>query len=168
MKHKLKKQGFHLAKGIGLCVKGPEGHVLFQNKACQKLCGNRKNKICHDGCMEFYPLEDSTKTSIGSQELKCKNIHGFPCDVVFANDGTYLITLLVFLEKKLERDLKFFKKFNLTPRELEVIQLTLKGKTNQQIADLLFISRSTLKTHLNNIYKKLPDPQVVIDRRSRA
>ena len=43
----------------------------------------------------------------------------------------------------------------LTHRELEVYQKILENKTNSQIADELFIEESTLKTHINKIYKKL-------------
>ncbi|OJJ14186.1 hypothetical protein BKI52_43735 [marine bacterium AO1-C] len=43
----------------------------------------------------------------------------------------------------------------LSVREREVIQLITEGKTNQQIADELFIAISTVKTHINNIYKIL-------------
>ncbi len=43
----------------------------------------------------------------------------------------------------------------LTQREMEVIQLLNKGYTNQKLADEMFISRNTIKTHLKNIYKKL-------------
>lgn len=43
----------------------------------------------------------------------------------------------------------------LTPRELEVLQLIGKGKTNQEIADLLFIEVGTVKNHVHNILKKL-------------
>ena len=43
----------------------------------------------------------------------------------------------------------------LSMREREVIQLVAQGKTNQQIADELFIALSTVKTHINNIYKIL-------------
>jgi len=39
----------------------------------------------------------------------------------------------------------------LTPRELEVAQLVAQGLTNNEIADQLFLSLSTVKTHLANI-----------------
>jgi two-component system NarL family response regulator len=42
----------------------------------------------------------------------------------------------------------------LTPREIEVVALLLKGLTNGEIASQLFISENTLKTHLRNIYPK--------------
>ena len=42
----------------------------------------------------------------------------------------------------------------LTPREQEVLQLILSGKSNREIAGALFISESTVKTHVRNIFSK--------------
>ena len=42
----------------------------------------------------------------------------------------------------------------LTERELEVLSLVVKGLSNQEIGDALFISRKTVATHLGNIYEK--------------
>lgn len=41
------------------------------------------------------------------------------------------------------------------PREAEVLRLMLAGKTNRQMADELFISESTVKKHVNAVYRKL-------------
>ncbi len=43
----------------------------------------------------------------------------------------------------------------LTPRELEVLRLVAAGRSNQQIADELFISRKTASVHVSNILAKL-------------
>ncbi|WP_172372605.1 response regulator [Sporosarcina jiandibaonis] len=43
----------------------------------------------------------------------------------------------------------------LTERELEVLLLISKGKTNQEIADELFIAIKTVKTHVSNLLSKL-------------
>jgi DNA-binding CsgD family transcriptional regulator/tetratricopeptide (TPR) repeat protein len=43
----------------------------------------------------------------------------------------------------------------LTPRELEVLRLVAAGRSNQQIADALFISRKTASVHVSNILGKL-------------
>lgn len=43
----------------------------------------------------------------------------------------------------------------LTKREIEILDLLSQGKRNQDIADTLFISRATVKKHIENIYIKL-------------
>jgi NarL family two-component system response regulator LiaR len=43
----------------------------------------------------------------------------------------------------------------LTTRELEILLLMAEGKTNQDIADELFIALKTVKTHVSNILSKL-------------
>jgi DNA-binding NarL/FixJ family response regulator len=42
----------------------------------------------------------------------------------------------------------------LTSREQEVLQLILSGKSNREIAEALFISVNTVKTHTSNIFSK--------------
>ncbi len=43
----------------------------------------------------------------------------------------------------------------LTPQEEKILQLIKENKTNKEIASELFISHSTVKSHVNNIYRKL-------------
>ncbi|CAN0589399.1 unnamed protein product, partial [Ectocarpus sp. 12 AP-2014] len=43
----------------------------------------------------------------------------------------------------------------LTERQREVYDLIISGKTNKEIMSELFIEQSTLKSHVNQIYKKL-------------
>jgi len=43
----------------------------------------------------------------------------------------------------------------LTDRQREVYDLIIAGKSNKEIASDLFIEQSTLKTHINQIYRKL-------------
>lgn len=51
----------------------------------------------------------------------------------------------------------------LSERELEVLNLICVGKSNQEIADDLFIALDTVKRHVNNVYGKLG-----VRRRSQA
>ena len=44
---------------------------------------------------------------------------------------------------------------SLSERELEVFDELSKGKSNKEIADSLFVSTNTVKTHLKNIFEKL-------------
>ncbi|MER5806723.1 response regulator transcription factor [Streptomyces sp. NPDC002033] len=51
----------------------------------------------------------------------------------------------------------------LTAREREVLRLTARGLSNTEIAELLFISEATVKTHLNRTMSKL-----ALDSRAQA
>ena len=44
---------------------------------------------------------------------------------------------------------------DLTPREMEIIQLVLAGYTNKAIAAEIFISEKTVEFHLDHIYTKV-------------
>jgi NarL family two-component system response regulator LiaR len=57
----------------------------------------------------------------------------------------------------------FMAKTGISERELEVLQLIVKGASNQEIADQLFLSLSTIKTHISNIFLKLE-----VGRRTQA
>ena len=45
--------------------------------------------------------------------------------------------------------------FGLSPREREVLQLIAQGRSNREIADVLFISTPTVKVHVRSILTKL-------------
>jgi len=51
----------------------------------------------------------------------------------------------------------------LSKRELEILGLMAEGNSNQEIADRLFVSLSTVKTHNQNIFEKLE-----VQRRTQA
>ncbi len=44
---------------------------------------------------------------------------------------------------------------DLTPREMEILQLVLAGFTNKAIAAEIFISEKTVEFHLYNLYTKI-------------
>lgn len=47
------------------------------------------------------------------------------------------------------------KKLNLTNREYEVLKLLAQGRSNTEIAESLFLSLSTIKTHVSNLFIKM-------------
>ena len=48
-----------------------------------------------------------------------------------------------------------YEKYRITKREREIVEQICQGKTNQQIADTLFISLQTVKDHTHRIYTKI-------------
>ena len=66
-----------------------------------------------------------------------------------------LSTNFYLIRKKRKRKSKIDYKKVLSPQEIKVFDLMLQGLSNKEIADQLFISISTVKSHINNLYAKL-------------
>lgn len=54
-----------------------------------------------------------------------------------------------------DNSMKYIKEYNLTLREVQVLELLLDGKSTDCISSTLSISLNTVKKHIVNIYKKL-------------
>ena len=55
------------------------------------------------------------------------------------------------------------QQLGITPRELEVLQLIAQGLSNREIAEQLYVSLNTVKTHAANVFVKLD-----LQRRTQA
>ena len=62
---------------------------------------------------------------------------------------------LILKSKKDKTKLQISPLTKLTEQEQNIVSQILKSKTNKEIANDMFISVSTVKTHINNVYKKL-------------
>lgn len=60
-----------------------------------------------------------------------------------------------FNEKIVNNELSFFNSEKLTERQIELLKLMTQGFSNKEIADELFITESTVKYHIKNIYSIL-------------
>jgi len=69
--------------------------------------------------------------------------------------ATKLLTEFKDLSAGVERKPVEEANADLSPREGEVLQLVAQGATNKEIAESLFISENTVKTHLKSIMEKL-------------
>jgi ATP/maltotriose-dependent transcriptional regulator MalT len=58
-------------------------------------------------------------------------------------------------EKVVTIDEKALEKLGISKREYEVLALLGTGMSNQEIADTLFISQNTVKTHTSRLFEKL-------------
>ena len=55
------------------------------------------------------------------------------------------------------------RELGITPRELEILALIAAGMSNREIADALFVSENTVKTHSSRLFDKLN-----VNRRTKA
>jgi two-component system, NarL family, response regulator LiaR len=53
------------------------------------------------------------------------------------------------------RDEKKREDLGITPRELEILELIAEGMSNREIAEKLFVSENTVKTHSSRVFDKL-------------
>jgi len=74
----------------------------------------------------------------------------------FAGILSIAVNIFIFLKwYKQKKHSKSNLKAQLTKQEQNILQLLLEEKSNKDIAEALFVSVSTVKTHVNNVYKKL-------------
>lgn len=143
---------------LGVCLKTKEKKVLYQNESCLNTCGDMQGQICNKGCMESYaPVS-------GMSLMKNYCVANGPqidlVDAVVINHQDTLTTLLYHHDYSAKEDTQLKEEllsFGLTKSELAIFLRVQKGMKNSDIIKEFFISKSTLKTHLNNIYKKLPE-----------
>lgn len=67
----------------------------------------------------------------------------------------FVFTPLSAQNPKQDKKEYIYRKFEISKREKEIIEQICLGKTNQQIADELFISLQTVKDHTHRIYSKI-------------
>jgi len=59
------------------------------------------------------------------------------------------------LQTRMATELRGTTRIALTTRERDIVRLVARGLRNGEVAGKLFISEETVKTHLNNIFRKL-------------
>lgn len=98
-----------------------------------------------------------------------------PADIVIGITAVILIGLGIYLGGNLKKDKVIevaasvdidhnkITNLGISDRELEVLQLISEGLSNLEIGERLFISESTIKTHVSSLFVKLD-----VKRRTQA
>lgn len=154
---------------IGLCIKDQNKNVIFQNSLCKKVCNERAGTVCTDHCMSKYDVMS------GEEQVFNEGIRNFHhiqmpdamIDATVVNDSDKITTIFYRVDEHHNEQMDYFKNKGLTKTEMSVISNVLHGKTNNEIAKQMFVSKATLKTHLNNIYKKIPQAMKNLLSRNR-
>lgn len=149
----------------GLCRVWYSSYLPFMKKAIDILYKRQSYLI---GIAVFLALS-AVSITIGDGQTKL-NLSNYPMAMI----GLVLISILMVIayikidQSRITALSNEIKESNtnshddsdnlaliLTPRQYEVYQLIAEGKSNKEIMSDLYIEQSTLKTHINQIYKKL-------------
>lgn len=143
--------------GIAICVTDLDRKILFQNTESVSVCGARPHTNCPSSVFGTckIPLED-VNSHLGVRQCPGDRINNRLYDVFMVNTGKNHITFSIPLTEMMENEMAKYKQHNLTHREVEIVGLVLLKKSNQDIGRILHISENTVKTHLKNLYRKLP------------
>ncbi len=76
-------------------------------------------------------------------------------NLVFLTFGAQYLIMTPVLQLNDDATQGYFDAFNITKREKEIMLLMFQGFNNVEIAQQLFISRATVKTHIHHVYDKV-------------
>jgi len=103
---------------------------------------------------KLYPVIEAGATSY---LLKTSGAHHIVDAIRATHQGESILEPRVTgkMMEKMRQEKEMTLHDDLTERELEILLLMAQGKSNQDIADDLFIALKTVKTHVSNLLSKL-------------
>ena len=129
---------------------------IFRELAIYGLCGGLLIAILRYTEYRFLVIEHSVA------------VYGALVAIVFASVGIWLGWTLtrkkpevvvrevpVHVSGPFARDEHKVAELGLTPRELEILEQIAAGLSNKEIAEALFVSENTVKTHSSRVFDKL-------------
>ncbi|MBO9598620.1 MAG: helix-turn-helix transcriptional regulator [Cohnella sp.] len=120
----------------GICIAAPPANKMFEDIHLRLGCEVLKDAI-------HYDYDGKTPTPLYAIDTRGNKFQQF-LNKLLASAG--------HLQEEQQEEEGFV---SLSEREKEVIELLVKGYTNQQIAGHLYLSEVTVKKHLSNIFRKL-------------
>jgi DNA-binding CsgD family transcriptional regulator len=117
-----------------------------------KDCSNLLDLCKAEERLGLLPKERTVFTANGKKfRIECSLI--WKADQI-SSEPNFMVTLSDLTdEEKLEVALQ--ARFHLSRRELDVIHYLIRGLSEDEIGEKLYISRQTVHTHIKNIYRKL-------------
>jgi len=72
-----------------------------------------------------------------------------------ARDRVIVREIAIPVPSTFVRDARKVETLGITPRELEILELIASGLSNREIAEKIFVSENTVKTHSSRLFDKL-------------
>ncbi len=151
---------------LGLVVLDNNWNIVSSNDMAKMYCYDLlSNNNLQDPVSEVIKsilpnisFQSINTSTVVYNDLESYDLKVVPSIVPNTNKGIDTYYLLHLIKKK-PSTLKKLQSpdhhYNLTDRELEIVQLIAQGLSNKEIAEILFLSTNTIRTHINNIFNKL-------------
>lgn len=150
---------------VGTILLDQDCKITYFNKAADKFCSTifedespeHFNKFLNHLGNTIIPSLRQTKIQLNYRNHKFR-IDIFP--VIFTSEyrtmeSRYVIYIRNLPPGNINIDRKLSELYKLSKRELEVVQLIMEGLDNTAIANRLYLSSHTVKTHIQNIFTKM-------------
>lgn len=156
---------------VGLFIFDKYLNIHFANERAKAICSNLNGSGSHETQQKFlHDLLDGSSWQSGlKKQIATCSLQNLTLRVVpsFHHDFNFNTLYMACLcpdeagdrpaltrGSKVPRQSALLLK-ELTRREIEVLDLIIRGCSNQEIAHSLFVSVHTVKTHMQNIFKKM-------------
>ncbi len=162
-------ESYVISRGIQFIISknnGLSSHIIPNSELCIKnniIENNINLLIVSDNVFEEPKLLKLYKTDrnlnfglIRTKQVSLNSMFEFKIDFdLFDTEGIIKSKLDKYLESALNSNKLSLEDSELSKREIEILRLVALGKTNQAIAETLFISKHTVVTHRKKITAKL-------------
>ncbi|NAY92242.1 helix-turn-helix transcriptional regulator [Muricauda sp. JGD-17] len=127
---------------------------VSKNPYYNELSDRLQSKYPNTSFTTQYEAEISTDKQLASfSEPKSPDWNWILGVLLFLSVGANIYFFISKRTKAAKKSTMLWSR--LTPQEQKIVEHILEEKSNKEIAASLFVSHSTVKTHINNLYKKL-------------
>jgi len=150
----------------GILIFDMNNRLLYSNETALKIVPDLKNipKEIHDLCTKKIKIinktgstQESIYSALNTESGICHSMRAIV--ITGFGESKSIPHIMVLIEGIIEKHRINFEKikqtFNLTRRELEVLNLICEGCANREISERLFVSEYTIKDHIKNIMRKM-------------
>ncbi|MGH2992140.1 MAG: LuxR C-terminal-related transcriptional regulator, partial [Solirubrobacterales bacterium] len=158
----------HTLAHLDACVEG--GHATYVPGCLDALAEVAAGLEAHEDALRLFAAAERARAEIGAVRVPPEDEHWAAIDHRLRealDDDAYEAARAEGAELSVGEALEWTRRTrgprrrppggwgSLTPTEVRVVELVAAGLTNPQVAERMFVSKATVKTHVAHIFKKL-------------
>ena len=140
---------------IGICKVNSQGLICHNNAYAREMCSRKLGEECKL-YREYLSQPRSGPGQFVLSEVVYQSKEHVAAVALKTDDGFQIYFRSIENEPAFKDLLPKDGVLQLTQSELSVLEKVLLKKSNQEIADSLFICLATVKTHIAHLYQKIP------------